>query len=164
MLWLLFVTVATAANPKPWDGMSSDIVIERDIPVSVDVLVPKLSDLKFAEEIFPEDCVYEWAHGTTSAGLGGLARVTYHMGNMKRRLTAKVTRVENHVVEYDHDGKKGFITQWRLTADGPSTKVSLGTYINAPPWPFRPMYFKKIHPKWTNCYERAMDNLNAAVK
>jgi hypothetical protein len=163
MLWLLFVTIVAAASPKPWEGQSSDVVVERAVGASVEVLVPRLADLTFAEQIFPSDCLLDWAHGSVTSGSGALARVTYDMGAMKRRLTATVTRVEDHVVEYDHAGKKGFITQWRLSADGDRTTVSLGTYIHAPPWPFRGMYFKKIHPAWTQCYERTLDNLVGAL-
>ena len=145
MLWLLIANLAVAGNPKPWDGQSPDIVIERQLPVSADVLVPKLADFEFAEAIFPEDCMQDWSHGTTTRGMGAITRVTYHMGSMKRRLTAKVSRVENHVVEYDHEGKKGFITQWRLKPVDGGTELSLGTYLNPPPWPFRPVFFNKIH-------------------
>lgn len=164
MLWLLIASVAIAGKPKPWDGMSSDIVVEREVGVGVEVLVPKLTDLQFAAAIFPEECMYDWSHGSTTSGLGAIARVTYHMGSMKRRLTAKVTRVEDHVVEYDHEGNKGFITQWRMSPAAEGTTLSLGTYIHAPPWPFRPLYFNKIHPKWTACYEQAMDNLAAEIR
>jgi len=165
MLWLMIALVATAAKPKPWEGKSSDIVVDRDVLASVDVLVPKLSDFTFAEQIFPDDCMYDWTHGSTTSGMGAITRVTYHAGAMKRRLTATVSRMEDHVVEYDPTGKKGFVTQWRISAaaDGERTKVSLGTYIHAPPWPFRGMYFRTIHPAWTQCYEQAMDNLVEAL-
>jgi hypothetical protein len=163
MLWWLFVTIVGAASPKPWDGKSSDVVVERTVDASVDVLVPRLADLTFAEGIFPPECVSDWAHGSVSSGPGAIGRVTYTMGAMRRRLTAEVTRVEDHVVEYDHEGKKGFITQWRLSPDGDGTAISLGTYINAPPWPFRGMYFKKIHPEWMRCYEQTLENLVRAL-
>jgi len=164
MLWLMFPALAIAANPKPWDGKASDVVVERELSVPVEVLVPQLADFTFAEQIFPAECLTDWTHGSTTSGMGALTRVTYSVGAMKRRLTATITRMEDHVVEYDHTGKKGFITQWRLSAGESGTKISLGTYINAPPWPFRGMYFRKIHPAWMACYGQTLDNLEAAVQ
>ena len=56
------------------------------------------------------------------------------------------------------EGKRGFITQtsWKSGPDG-LTHLTFGSYVKAPPWPFKPIYFNKIHPQWTDCYQRAID-------
>lgn len=163
MLTLLLTTALALAGK--WDGAETDVIVERVIPAPAEALYTPLTDLQALARVFPTDCVNDWTHGTRTAGVGALTRVTYRMGPMRRRLTATLTKAEpGRYVELDHMGRKGFVTQVRLeelAAGG--TKVTLGTWIEAPPWPFKGVYFKKVRPAWLACYERTLDNLAATA-
>ena len=145
-----------------WDDVNSDVVVERDVSASQEELFATFTDFTAMSKVFPADCVEEWGFGVPSKGLSATSRITYHMGAMKRRLTGQIVKANEHYhVEWDHEGKKGFITQFVLSeGPGGQTHVKLGTYITAPPWPFKPLYFNKIRPEWQDCYERALVNLD----
>lgn len=159
LVWMM-VGLALAGQPKPWDGKSSDIVVVKDVNKTPEQLVALFSDLSALQQFFPADCVDEWGLGEPTKGVGANGRLTYNMGAMHRRLTIRVTKVEGHMVELEHDGKRGFITQtsWK-PGPGGLTHVTFGSYVKAPPWPFKPMYFNKIHPQWQDCYDRAIETL-----
>lgn len=160
MMWLLLLTVA--AHAGRWDDATSDIVVERVIPASPDRVHAPLLNLQVLEQVFPADCVTDWVHGTPTSGVGAMTRVTYRMGSMKRRLTATISKSEpGRLLELDHDGRKGFVTQFRLEAVPEGSKVTLGTWIEAPPRPFKGIFFKNVRPAWEACYTAALDNLHA---
>ena len=157
-MWMLLVGLAMAGK---WDDVDSDVVVERDLPQTQAELFETLIDFPAMSKVLPSDCVEEWGFGVPSKGVGATTRLTYHMGAMKRRLTGSVKKAEEHyVVEWDHAGKKGFVTQFVLSeAQGGGSHLKMGTYISPPPWPFKPLYFNKIRPEWQDCYERALGNL-----
>ena len=146
-----------------WDGAESDIIVERELTVDVQEAFAVLTDVEALQQIFPEDCLEDWALGAPTTGIGANARVTYHMAGMKRRLTLTISKAEEHyVIELDHPEKKGFTTQFALSEPGPGRAfVKLGTYLNAPPWPFKGYYYDKVLPAWTDCYSRTLDALEA---
>ncbi len=135
-------------------------MVVKDVNKTPEQLVALFSDLSALQQFFPADCVDEWGLGEPTKGVGANGRLTYNMGAMHRRLTIRVTKVEGHMVELEHDGKRGFITQtsWK-PGPGGLTHVTFGSYVKAPPWPFKPMYFNKIHPQWQDCYDRAIETL-----
>jgi hypothetical protein len=159
MLWI----VCALALAGKWDGAESDVVVERELTVDVQQTFDLLTDVEALQQLFPEDCVADWALGEPTTGIGANARVTYRMAGMKRRLTLTVSKAEAfYVVELDHPENKGFITQWALSEPGPGRAVvQLGTYLNAPPWPFKGYYYNKVQPAWTDCYTRTLDALDA---
>ena len=151
----------TAALAGKWSDTNADIVVEQVVVQSRTEVFEALSDLGRVKAAAPQSCMEEWALGVPSAGVGAKAIVTYHMGMMRRRLTLNVVRAEQEqVVTWDHPEKKGFTTQIVLSdEDGGGTRVKLGTYINAPPWPFKPYYFNRVQPEWAACYEGLLNNL-----
>ena len=158
-MWMLLCGLALAGK---FDDQNSDVVVERDIPKSQEALFEMFQDFPAMAKVFPSDCVEDWGFGVPSKGVGATTVVTYHMGPLKRRLTGTITKAQpSYHVEWDHEGKKGFITQFVLS-EGPSegtTHVKLGTYIAPPPWPFKPVYFNKVRAEWLDCYDRALINL-----
>lgn len=160
MIWGLLLLTGLSVAGK-WDGKNTDVVVGRDVPLAQEAVFASFSDLNTVQTLFPADCVEDWILSGATTGVGATFRVTYHLGPLKRRLTGRIqTANPSYVVELDHDGKKGFVTQIAL-APSPTggTQVKLGTYIAAPPWPFKGMYFNKIRPLWLDCYERSLDNL-----
>lgn len=159
-MWLLLAGLAFAGK---FDGAETDIIVEGDVAKSQQELFDTFVDFPAMSKVFPADCVEDWGFGVPSAGIGATTVVTYHMGPMKRRLTGHVSKAEEHyVVEWDHDSKKGFVTQFVLKEnDDGTTHVKLGSYVAAPPWPFKPVYFNKVKPAWESCYRQAMSNLGA---
>ena len=146
----------------PWADANADIEVERTLDRSRAEVFADLIDLERVREAAPDSCLEEWALGTPTQGVGANGKVTYHFGLMRRRLTITVDRADQEqVVRWDHPEKRGFTTQLVLsdTPEG-GTVVALGTYINSPPWPFKPYYFKKIQPEWAACYESLLANLD----
>lgn len=158
MLWLL-LTLTTALASR-WDDHPSDVIVERTIEAPAESIFDAVSQFRYLSELFPEHCVEDWAIGSPST-----ARLTYHMGPMRRRLTAKVTRAESgRLVEIDHEGDKGFVTQFRFEPRGDATHVTLATWIHPPPRPFRRVYFKRVRPAWLTCYSEALEELADRVE
>lgn len=158
-MWWLLMGLALAGGK--YKNLDSDVIVERDIAKAQEALFTTVQDFPTMSKVFPADCAEEWGFGVPSAGLGGTTVVTYHLGAWKRRLTATVSKATpSYHVEWDHAGKKGFITQW-VFSEGPdgTTHVKLGTYVKAPPWPFRPAYFNKIRPMWQDCHDRTLIEL-----
>jgi len=158
MLWLLLISWTAFAGR--WDDHPSDIVAERTIEASPEELFSAVSQFRYLSRLFPEECVEDWAIGSPS-----VARLTYHVGPMRRRLTAKISRAEaGRFVEIDHEGDKGFVTQIRFEPRGDATLVRLATFIHPPPRPFQGIYFKKVRPEWVRCYFETLDELADRVE
>lgn len=133
---------------------TSDIEASRPFSGDAASIVQRLSNPEQFALVLPEDCARKWS--SDGVGIGSRFQVTYTMGWWKRRLEATVTRANTEQgVEWDHHGNKGFITRW--TFDEGTIRVK--TWIQAPPWPFKRAYFKRIKPRWELCYRRALDTL-----
>lgn len=160
-MWWLLMGLAMAGKYK---DLNSDVIVERDIPKAQEALFTAVQDFPAMSKVFPAECVEEWGFGVPSAGPGATTVLTYHLGAWKRRLTATVTKAQpSYHVEWDHAGKKGFITQWVFSeGSNGTTHVKLGTYIKAPPWPFRPAYYEKVRPLWLDCYDKALVTLETS--
>ena len=144
-----------------WDQTPADVVVTREVPHSQEAVYERLTDLQAWPQIFPASCLDEWALGTPTSGAGANTMLTYRMSGMKRRLLGTITKAEPaYLVELDHAGKKGFTTQIVLeTTESGGTRVQLGTYLVAPPWPLRGYYFNKVQPAWKACYSQALETL-----
>jgi hypothetical protein len=160
MWWM--TAVALAANP--WMEMDSDVVAEGVVSAPRQVVYDHVLDLENFASLMAESCVKKWAWGASTSGLGAMARVTYVPSIMHRRLTLSITRAdEPRVIDYDHEGNRGFVTRWTFEESGGATSVKLTTYVTAPGWPFLEIYHLKVKPAWTRCYVDAIEQLNAAV-
>ena len=160
MWWLS--AVAWAANP--WIGLESNVVAQATIEAPREVVYDHLLSLERFAEIMGEDCTKRWSWGVTRSGEGAMARVTYVPSMMHRRLTVEVSRAESpRIIDYDHDGDRGFVTRWTLAEVDGGTEVSAVTYVTAPGWPFRKLYYTRVMPAWTSCYVDALQRLPERV-
>jgi hypothetical protein len=158
-MWFLLLQVGFAANP--WDNHDASIRVEKLVNASPMEIYETVVDLRKLSEIFPATCVQDWALSGQTAGVGARGRVTYRFEKLKRRLTVTISKAEpGRYVELDHLGSKGFISRWLMQENGATTMLSLETFMNPPPWPFKGYYYQAIQPKWRACYELTLDNLN----
>jgi hypothetical protein len=157
-MWCILAVGAALAGS--FEGVDSNVIAERTMPVAAEVLYGRLLDLRALQQLIPDDCASDWTFGATSVGLGGTARVTYHAAGMHRRVDAVVSKAEDpRTIDIDHAGQRGFVTRYLLEPDAIGTHVTITTYINAPSWPFRGYYFRNVHPAWEGCHERTLTNL-----
>jgi len=156
-MWWLFCMVAMAGR---FEGESSDVVKTSVTTKSQQEVFTQLSDLANWPEIFGDTCMTDWAQGSQTQGVGGQMALTYRMGPMKRRLVGTIQKAEpSYVIEVDHGGRRGFVTQVQLKPNAVGTDVILGTYLNPPPWPFKGAYYNKVKPAWESCYSAALRRL-----
>lgn len=162
MIWMLCTMLAFAGK---WDGTPSDVQVTRVLPAGPEAVHGAIADLQRFSELLPADCATDWSFTSSTAGKGARAQVTYTMGPLKRKTLAVVVDDQpGRIWRIEHEGdKKGFFTQAVFEGAGDGTQVTLTSYLNPPPWPFKGPYFTKVQPAWTACYERTLDALQAAV-
>jgi hypothetical protein len=128
-------------------------------------MVAVLTDLDRMSTLFPADCVGLYKVGSPEKGVGAKATIRYDFAAMHRKLEMTVSRVETEglfLVDWDHAGKRGFISRWVMTAgEGKSSAVKLNTPINAPPWPFAAYFFDVVQPEWQDCQTRLIAAVGA---
>ena len=151
MIWLFWVALGVAQE-------SSDIEATRAFSGDAAAVMQVLSDVERLPALFPPTCTRKW--DGKGAGIGSRFEVTYTMGWWKRRLEATVTRVDSHQgVEWEHHGRKGFITRWTVEPSEEGGLIRVKTWMQPPPWPFKRTYYRRIKPKWELCYRQALDVL-----
>ena len=163
MIWLLCVQVVFGANQ--WEGQDSSVEVSRLFRADGPSIYAQFDELEDLSTLYPERCVNDWV--ITGPNLGGGARgeVTYRLEKFRRRLTVVIAKAEpGRYVELDHLSSKGFITRWLIEQEESGQRVTLKTFINAPPWPFKAYYFNKIKPAWLACYEETLDRLGARLE
>jgi hypothetical protein len=161
---MLILLLQVAFAGSQWEGRDASIKVERVIMEEPAEIYAELDDLQDLSEIYAAACVRDWALAGQTEGVGARGRVTYHLSKLRRRLTVTISKAElDRYVELDHLSAKGFVTRWLLQENEAGTLVSLETFINPPPWPFRGYYFKNIQPEWQRCYETTLDNLEASL-
>ena len=149
ILWGVLLGIALAQD-------KSDIEASRPFSGDKQALVELLSDVDQLSTLLPENCARKWEG--EGAGVGATFEVTYSMGWWKRRLQAKITRVDaQQGVEWDHQGNRGFITRWFVEQTEGGEQLRVKTWIQEPPWPFKKTYYKRIKPRWELCYRRTLD-------
>jgi hypothetical protein len=150
-----------AAWAGKWDGVDSNVTSTATIAAPPADVYGRIDDWNGLRAIFDAECVNDWIVGDQAEGIGAEARMTYHNAMMHRRLTAKVAKlVPDRYVDLEHLGNKGFVTRFELKPAGEgATEVTMTTYTNPPPWPFKAYYFKRVKPAWTTCQDRALANL-----
>jgi len=161
---LLLLTVASALAEGKWDSAVADVEATATVPASPETVMSFLLDLNNLKSIFPEDCIGKWEMGDRTFGEGASAIVRYDMGLMHRRLAMTLTHAMAPTsVDFDHLGKRGFITRWTLTPTEGGTQVRILTPLNAPPKPLKEYFFMNVHPEWKGCYERTLAALATSV-
>ena len=149
ILWSLILGLALAQG-------SSDIEAARPFDGDREALVALLSDVDQLPTVFPETCTRNWEGN--GKGVGSTFEVTYSIGWWKRRLQGTVTRADvRQGIEWEHHGNRGFITRWFVEPSDNGDQLKVKTWIQAPPWPFKKTYYKRIKPRWELCYRRALD-------
>lgn len=152
--------LADDASARP----SADIVAARTVEVSPEVVHAALTDLATHRAIHPDDCLLDWVVDEPAAGVGAEFTVTYRASWMRLRLHGRIARSEAPwLVELEHDGPRGIPVRWLVEPVAEGSRVTLTAYVSPPPWPFRSLFFNRIRPTWTRCWERAVDRLAARV-
>lgn len=158
-MWGSLVAAALAAPPA-WRDAPSDVITEVTTTRLPAELASRLVDLRSLSALYPSDCTVEWVTGGATSGPEARARVSYRIAGWHRRLTVRYATVEpERVVQIDHEGNKGFVTQWSFTVVDGLTHVTMGTYVAAPPWPFRRYYVFQVQPAWGECQRRTLEAL-----
>jgi hypothetical protein len=155
----LGLAAALTAAP-PARAEVAEVRASRAINASADALYAYLLDLSHHPQVWPEGCTADWELGAVQAGPGASAELTYRVGGWRRRLPVQVGPVQPGArIELLHPGKKGFTTIWTLQPGDGVTKVSVDTWVGAPPKPFKGFYEKRVRPGWTECHVGLLDNL-----
>ena len=153
----MIALLVSSAFAGKWDGYSADVRAERAVAASPAEVTDAVRDLAAWARLVPADCA-TWELQDRTAGVGARARVTYTIASMRRRLTVEISKDEpGRLVELDHAGNKGFFTQVVPVASDTGSTVTLTTFLEPPPWPFRGVFFHKVQPAWVACYERTLD-------
>ncbi len=162
---MIVLSVALALAGK-WDGMESNIVATTTIEAHVDTVRDKFADMD-TMNLYPPDCVSELQLGEPRQGYGAPFRVRYHAGPWTRLVEGRVEEVGHRHVDVEHVGRFGFTTRYAVevpqgaqASDGGPVNVTMTTFIDHPPWPFRKAFYTRVRPGWTACH----DSLLAAVK
>lgn len=158
-MWVLLSALALGAPPA-WKEAPGDVIVEATLPGSPEALYGALSDLRTLAALYPTDCTPEWETTGATSGPEARTRVTWRLGLWQRKLTAVYGKmVPGRLVQLDHQGNKGFVTQWVLDAVDGGTHVTMGTYIAPPPWPFKRTYVFHVQPAWADCQARVLQAL-----
>jgi hypothetical protein len=166
MIWLL-IGSSLAANP--YADRTADVTATGSVGAAPPAVFELLRSTRTLPGLFPGDCATNWNVDDAMDGVGAKFSVQYRAGSMRRSLRGMVSRADGtrsdgkHIVELDHDGAKGFVTRFTIDPEGSGSSVTMTTYLNPPPWPFRKVFYTKIQPGWTTCHERALVNLDALV-
>ncbi len=157
------VTAHAADDDKPAKKPlpAGDVVVSRSVRADAGDIYTWLLDLDHHRQVWPEGCTTKWEYGTTTAGIGANARLTYRVAMMRRRLTATVSEGDpGRYLKVDHAGRTGFATTWTLNDLGSGqTRVEVHTWVDPPPWPLTATYMNRIRPAWTECHRGLLDNL-----
>ena len=159
---MITLLAGSAALAGKWDGHSADVRAEREIAAAPAAVTELVRDLATWSTLFPSDCATKWELQDRTAGVGARGRVTYTIASLRRTLTVAISKDEPGVLlELDHEGNKGFFTQIRPVASDGGATVSLTTFLEPPPWPFRGVFYKKVQPAWVDCHARTLDAIAA---
>ena len=151
--------VAEAAEDQP-ALPSGDVVASRVVNASAAQVYSWLLDLEHHEQMWPAGCTKNWEYGTTRAGIGASARLTYRVSMLRRRLTGTLAEGDpGRYLKIDHAGRAGFATTWELSEVDGGTRVEVHTWVDPPPWPLTATYMNRVRPAWKECHRGALDNL-----
>lgn len=159
------VLLASPAQAKKDEPLpAGDVIAVRTVHAAAPAIYARLLDLKMVETYWPEGCTAKWEFGTTHAGVGANARLTYRVAMMRRRLTATIAEGDpGRYLKIDHAGRNGFATTFTLSGAGEDTKVEMHTWVDPPPWPLTATYMNKVRPAWKECHKGFLDNLARSI-
>ena len=153
---MFLLTLAFAEVPN------GDVVNLRVLRAPPERIAPALSDTRSIEQLLPARCGFDWKHGEHPLGPADLM---YNIKSFQRRLVVLLTvKQKNRLIEMDHLGPKGFVTEFKLDPIGETTQVTITTYLNPPGWPMTKYYFSTVKPRWEQCYSEFLDNLQKQVE
>ncbi len=153
--WLIGLALAGSGDEK-----SGDVRAEKVIEAPLEVIQAEIDSVKDLVRLFEDDCVTKVSFTPRSDGTEDL-HLTYLAGPMRRSLTAHLLESVPGRVDFDHPGRKGFVTRVALTELSEThTRVQLTSYLNPPPWPFRKVYFRDVQPAWEACYDEVLQALS----
>ena len=157
-MWAIWAALGWAENP--YDGWDTNVVSERVIPSPEQHLFDQIANLQQVEALFPGGCTQDWVHGARSTERGASARVTYRAAAWRRRLTIVLADARPpRLLDYEHQGDRGFVTRFLLEAVDGGTRVTMTSYVAGPPWPFRRYYVDHVQPAWRDCHAGFLSNL-----
>ncbi len=142
----------------------ADVRASRSVNAEPRAIFEYLLDLRNQDALWPEGCTKGIELGETVMGVGATMAITYKVGLWRRSLDARISRaLPGERIDIDHTGNRGFTTTWTLQPQQGTTRVTVDTWVTAPPRPFVGAYEKRIRPGWTACHEGALDQLARAM-
>ncbi len=160
---ILWITALALAGK--WDGMEADIVAEVAVNAAMPVIREQFEDLHTLD-LYSDACASERMIGEPSAHVGAPFRVRYDAGPWSRLAEGTISEVGHQYVDWEHTGRYGFTTRYQFTEDPETseTVVTMTTFLDTPPWPFRGIFFKRVRPGWAACHHELLtavaDKLN----
>lgn len=153
------LAIVSVAQAGKWDDRETDVRVTKLIASPPRAIHEALDELAEWKARWPDDCATDFTVGPAQTG-----SVRYTFGPLRRKLDMKVIRNEaGHVFEIEHPGKRGWFTQVTYREVDAGTEVALLTPLEAPPWPFKPVFFNKIRPAMEDCYARWLDGVATDV-
>ncbi len=139
----------------------ADVIAARNVSVPAEAVYTLIADLGNHGRFMDAACTADWSAVAPNAAGKPAVAVTYDLGLLHPRLSMVVDRAEApRWIDFDHEGKRGFITRFKVepvTAD--TARVSIHTFVDPPGFPLRRYYFTRVRPKWTACYVASLDRL-----
>lgn len=156
---LTFLAIAALASEP-----GADIVATRRFDAPPESVYAHLLDARRVQASAPDACMRLWEFGGRTEGIGAQFSLTYALEGFRRRLDVSIVAADPpRRIEWDHHGKRGFVTRFSIAPDGAGTLVTLRTYLAEPPWPFRRYYARRVQPAWVACYDELLDNVAAVL-
>ncbi len=160
----MLLLVSSLALAGTWDDVSTDIHAKARVTAAPESVTALVSDLARMKALVPPDCVGRWDLGMRTAGEGATSEVRYDIGLMHRTLPLVVSKVvPGKYVDWDHPGKKGFVTRWALAPDGDGTMLDMTSYFAGPGWPLRRYYHGVMKTEWEGCQARTLEAIAATL-
>lgn len=158
-MWTIWLAMALARSP--YEGLSADVRAAATTAMTPDEIIAAFSDLPTATKRFEGACAT--IEGASADGVN----LIWSPSMMRRKLHVKVDEVKpGRRIDWDMSSLKGdlgFYLIVEVAAQDAVTTVVLRTPLNAPKWPLRGLFFKKIRPAWAACYVSAILDLDPAA-
>lgn len=160
----MIVVLTSLALAGKWDGMEADIVAEVTMNAAMPVIREQFEDLHTLD-LYSDDCASERMIGEPSAHVGAPFRVRYDAGPWSRLAEGTISEVGHQYVDWDHTGRYGFTTRYQFAEDPATsgTVVTMTTFLDMPPWPFRGIFFKRVRPGWAACHHELLTAVAAKL-
>ena len=158
----MIAVLALAAFAGKWDGQDPNIEARLVVDSTVEDLLAATSDTHVLE-LLPDRCVSELTLGEPTSGYGAPFRVRYHAGSWTRLVEARVAEVGHRHVDLEHVGRFGFTTRFGLVPVDDGIEVTMTTFLDPPPWPFKRAFYTKVRPAWASCHADLLTALAGSV-